>query len=47
MSESEYDHPLVLLYRGVVVGVIRIDVSEAVACFRRVAIREDLRRLTP
>jgi GNAT superfamily N-acetyltransferase len=38
-------HPLVLLYRGEVVGVIRVEVCESVAWFRRVAIREDLQRL--
>ncbi len=38
-------HPLILLYQGVVVGVIRVEVSETVAWFRRVAIREDLQRL--
>ena len=37
-------HPLILLYKGVVVGVIRVDVCETVAWFRRVAIREDLQR---
>ena len=39
------NHPLVLLHRGVVIGVIRIDVAETVAWFRRIAIREDLQRL--
>ena|ERR1044072_2232157 len=38
-------HPLVFLYKGEVIGVIRIDVGENVAWFRRVAIREDLQRL--
>jgi GNAT superfamily N-acetyltransferase len=38
-------YPLILLYRGVVVGVIRVEVCEMVAWFRRVAIREDLQRL--
>ena len=36
------NHPLILLYRGDVIGVLRIDVSETVAMLRRVAIREDL-----
>src|SRR5262245_53786306 len=36
------NHPLILLYRGEVIGVVRIDVSERVAWLRRVAIREDL-----
>ena len=39
------NHPLILLHKGVVIGVIRIDVVETVAWFRRVAIREDLQRL--
>src|SRR4051794_4407952 len=39
-------HPLVLLYRGVVIGVIRVEVGETVAWFRRVAIREDLQRMS-
>jgi GNAT superfamily N-acetyltransferase len=39
------NHPLVLLYRDTVIGVIRIDVSAQVAWFRRIAIREDLQRL--
>ncbi len=38
-------YPLILLYRGVVVGVIRVEICETVAWFRRVAIREDLQRL--
>jgi GNAT superfamily N-acetyltransferase len=37
-------YPLVLWDSGVAVGVIRIDVQDAVAVFRRVAIREDLQR---
>jgi GNAT superfamily N-acetyltransferase len=39
------NHPLVLLYQGDVVGVVRIDISDGVAWLRRVAIREDLQRL--
>jgi GNAT superfamily N-acetyltransferase len=39
------NHPLVLVYRDVVIGVIRIDVAGTVAWFRRIAIREDLQRL--
>src|SRR5687767_11791243 len=39
------NHPLIFLYRGVVIGVIRIDVSGTVAWFRRIAIRDDLQRL--
>ena len=38
-------HPLILLYKGDVIGVIRVEVTETVAWFRRVAIREDLQRL--
>lgn len=38
-------HPLILLYRGVVIGVVRVEVCETVAWLRRVAIREDLQRL--
>lgn len=38
------NHPLVFLFRGVVIGVIRIDVSRNVAWLRRVAIRDDLQR---
>ena len=37
-------HPLILLHRGVVIGVVRIDVSGTVAWLRRVAIRDDLQR---
>ena len=36
------NHPLVLIYKGDVIGVIRIDISANVAWLRRVAIREDL-----
>jgi GNAT superfamily N-acetyltransferase len=39
------NYPLVLIYEGDVIGVIRIDISESVAWLRRVAIREDLQRL--
>ena len=39
------NHPLVLIYKGDVIGVIRIDTSVNVAWLRRVAIREDLQRL--
>lgn len=38
------NYPLVLLYSGTVIGVIRIDISGSVAWFRRVAIRADLQR---
>ena len=39
------NHPLVLLYKGDVIGVMRLDVAESVAWLRRVAIREDLQRV--
>jgi len=39
------NHPLVLIYKGDVIGVIRIDISANVAWLRRVAIREDLQRV--
>lgn len=39
------NHPLILLYQGVVIGVVRIDISVGVAWLRRVAIRDDLQRL--
>src|SRR5215203_3780744 len=38
-------HPLILLYKGDVIGVIRVEVCENVAWFRRVAISEGLQRL--
>jgi GNAT superfamily N-acetyltransferase len=37
-------HPLVLWDAGVAVGVIRVDVQDAVAIFRRVAVPDDLQR---
>jgi GNAT superfamily N-acetyltransferase len=39
------NHPLVLLYKGDIIGVMRLDVVEAEAWLRRVAIREDLQRV--
>lgn len=39
------NHPLILIYKSDVVGVMRLDVAEAVAWLRRVAIREDLQRV--
>jgi len=39
------NHPLVLIYKGDVIGVIRIDISPTVAWLRRVAVREELQRL--
>ena len=38
------NHPLVLLYNNDVIGVIRVDISNTSAWFRRVAISEDLQR---
>jgi GNAT superfamily N-acetyltransferase len=38
-------HRLILLYKGFVIGVIRVDVCEPLAWFRRVAIRKDLQRV--
>lgn len=37
-------HPLVLVYKDVVIGVVRIEVNGTVAWLRRVAVREDLQR---
>jgi GNAT superfamily N-acetyltransferase len=37
-------YPLLLVYKNVVIGVVRIDVEGAVAWLRRVAIREDLQQ---
>jgi GNAT superfamily N-acetyltransferase len=44
-DSKEGNYPLVLIYKGVVVGVVRVDVCEQVSWLRRVAIREDLHRL--
>ena len=38
------NYPLVLVYGGDVIGVLRIDVVGSVAWLRRVAIREDMQR---
>ena len=38
------NHPLILLHAGVPVGVIRVDVRQNVAWFRRLAVRADLQR---
>jgi GNAT superfamily N-acetyltransferase len=38
------NYPLVLLFHGEIIGVVRIDVCESEAWLRRVAIREDLQR---
>ncbi|HEY8228738.1 MAG TPA: GNAT family N-acetyltransferase [Pyrinomonadaceae bacterium] len=37
-------HPLILIHNGATVGVVRVDVSDRAAWFRRVAIRQDLQR---
>jgi GNAT superfamily N-acetyltransferase len=37
-------HPLLLLYQDEPTGVIRIDVKDQIAWFRRVAVREDWQR---
>jgi GNAT superfamily N-acetyltransferase len=39
------NHPLLLLYDGEPVGVVRVDVDQGRATFRRVAVREDAQRL--
>jgi GNAT superfamily N-acetyltransferase len=39
------NHPLILISKGDVVGVVRIDVVERLAWLRRVAIREDRQRM--
>ena len=39
------NHPLVLVYGGEIIGVLRIDVSGRLALLRRVAIRDDLQLL--
>ena len=38
------NHPLILVYRSIPIGVIRVDVRDQVAWFRRVAVRRDLQR---
>ena len=35
-------YPLVLFYRDVAIGVVRVEIEARVAWFRRIAIREDL-----
>ncbi len=39
------NHPLLLTYGDVSIGVIRVDLAPPVAIFRRVAVRDDLQRL--
>jgi GNAT superfamily N-acetyltransferase len=44
-DEFEKDnHPLILFDRDTPIGVIRVDIHDSVAWFRRVAVREDLQR---
>lgn len=38
------NHPLILLHKDIVVGVVRVDVCESAAWLRRVAIRDDFQR---
>jgi GNAT superfamily N-acetyltransferase len=38
------NHPLILFERDTPVGVIRVDIHDRVAWFRRIAVREDLQR---
>src|SRR4051812_48842891 len=38
------NHPLILVHGGMPIGVIRVDVRDQVAWFRRVAVRPDLQR---
>ena len=38
------NYPLILIYKGEPIGVIRIDVDGGVAWFRRVAVRKELQR---
>ena len=38
------NHPLLLVYSGDCIGVVRVDVAGETAYFRRVAIREDVQR---
>ena len=39
------NHPLLLTYENIPVGVVRIDVSGKTAILRRVAVRDDVQRL--
>ena len=43
-EHREGNHPLLLLWKGDPIGVIRVDINGSQAIFRRVAIREDLQR---
>ena len=38
------NYPLILIYQGMPIGVIRIDLQPGLAWFRRVAVREELQR---
>jgi GNAT superfamily N-acetyltransferase len=39
---AEGNHPMLLIYEGEFIGVIRVDIDGQIAIFRRVAIREDV-----
>lgn len=39
------NHPLILLHKGIVIGVVRIDIVETIGWLRRIAIREDLQQM--
>jgi GNAT superfamily N-acetyltransferase len=41
---EKYHHPLILFARNTPIGVIRIDIHDRVAWFRRVAVRGELQR---
>src|SRR4026209_2633061 len=41
---AEGKYPLLLIYKSVPIGVIRVDIKDGVAFFRRVAVREDMQR---
>lgn len=41
----ESNYPLILLLDGIPIGVIRVDINDKQAIFRRVAVREDLQRV--
>ena len=38
------NYPLILIYKGVSIAVIRIDIKLTVAWFRRVAVREEMQK---
>jgi len=43
-DQHKSNYPLLLIHRDAFVGVIRVDIEETTAIFRRVAIREDEQR---